>query len=49
VGYQIFPKYRMRAFITLDSSWLSQQGSTNNYIGVFFGFRSELWNDRRNY
>jgi hypothetical protein len=48
-GYNVLPKYRMRAFITLDSSWLSQAGKTNNYFTVFFGFRSELWNDRRDY
>jgi hypothetical protein len=48
-GYNIFPKYRMRAFITLDASWISQAGTTNNYMRVFFGFRSELWNDRRDY
>jgi hypothetical protein len=49
LGYKIFPKYRMRAFITIDNSWLSQNGSMVNYNTIFFGFRSELWNDRRDY
>jgi hypothetical protein len=49
VGYQVFPQYRARAFATLESSWFSQSGQTINYLGFFVGFRSELWNDRRNY
>jgi hypothetical protein len=49
IGYQILPKYRMRVFLTADNSWLSTNGQTVNYNTFFFGFRSELWNDRRNY
>jgi hypothetical protein len=49
VGYQVFPQWRTRAFLTLDTSWLSQNGNTTNYAGFFLGLRSELWNDRRNY
>ncbi len=48
-GYMLFPKYRTRAFVTLESLWFTNQGQTNYYQGVFVGIRSELWNDRRNY
>jgi hypothetical protein len=49
LGYEIFPKYKTRAFLTLESQWLSNQGRTTNYIGFYLGIRTELWNDRRNY
>jgi len=49
VGYALLPKYRTRAFVTLESLWFTNQGKTNYYQGVFVGIRSELWNDRRNY
>jgi hypothetical protein len=49
VGYKLLPKYRMRIFLTIDNTWLSRNGNTVNYNTVFFGFRSELWNDRRDY
>lgn len=49
LGHQIFPKYKARAFATLEVSWFSQSGQTINHLGFFIGFRNELWNDRRNY
>jgi len=49
VGYQVFQKYRIRAFATIDATWIARQGSAVNYMGVYMGLRSELWNDRRNY
>lgn len=49
IGYTILPKQRIRMFITLESFWWTQNQKTTYYQGVFFGLRSELWNDRRNY
>ena len=49
VGYAMIPKYRTRLFITLESLWFTQKNTTTYYQGFFFGLRSELWNDRRNY
>lgn len=48
-GYTIIPKWRLRAFATVELLWLTQNKFTNSYIGGYVGLRSELWNDRRNY
>lgn len=49
IGYQVLPKYRTRAFITLESLWFTQNQAITYYQGFFIGLRTELWNDRRNY
>jgi hypothetical protein len=49
VGYMLLPEYRIRAFINLESLWVTNLGQTTYYQGIFLGIRSELWNDRRNY
>ena len=48
-GYTIIPKWRLRAFATLELMWLTQNKQINSYVGGFIGIRTELWNDRRNY
>ncbi len=48
-GYTLFPKWRLRAFATLEFLWLAQNKQINSYVGGFVGLRTELWNDRKNY
>jgi hypothetical protein len=49
IGYLVFPKYRTRTFATLEAFFITQNQSITLYPGFYFGLRTELWNDRRNY
>lgn len=49
IGYLVSPKYRTRTFATLEAFFITQNQSITFYPGFYFGLRTELWNDRRNY
>jgi len=48
-GYMVVPKWRMRAFVTVEYLGKSHGGKLRSYLGGFLGLRTELWNDPRNY
>lgn len=48
-GYMVVPKWRMRAFVTVEYLGKSHGGKLRSYLGGFWGLRTELWNDPRNY
>ena len=48
-GYVIHPQFKTRVFVMLEAFWLTQNQSTTYYQGIYFGLRTELWNDHRNY
>jgi hypothetical protein len=49
VGYTVVPKWRLRAFATVETVWYTSNQTTTFFPGGFIGLRTELWNDRRNY
>jgi hypothetical protein len=49
VGYQLIPKWSLRAFLTAELAAQSKSGKTNYYPGIYIGVRTFLWNDKRNY
>lgn len=49
LGYTLLPKFRTRVFGTFEALWFTQNQQTTFYPGFYFGLRTELWNDRRNY
>jgi hypothetical protein len=49
VGYQLIPKWKLRGFITGELAAYTQNNKISWFPGVYFGIRTELWNDKRNY
>lgn len=49
VGFQLISKWKLRAFTTLELMYVSKNHQNTCYPGVYFGIRTELWNDKRNY